>query len=102
MVPKKVIYVPQDQKALHLFRTLTQENKESDEKLLYLLTLYLERRKHVVKRGDIYPKQQKNGGIKLYELEETGEVFPVRMCSISLKETEAMLAEIALSLNTNE
>jgi len=96
--PKKKERIFHDQESLALFRKLQGASSSEEQKLLYLLALYLERRKQLVRR----PLQGTSKAVRYYEIVETGELFAVTACTLSPKENALLMAEIQTKLASDD
>jgi hypothetical protein len=78
-----------DEKANHLFRTLVNEKSEDleNQKLTFVLALYLERKKELVARGVLKNKS-------CFEHVESGEVFALDRVQLSQEEFDKTVSSL--------
>ncbi len=93
---KKETILRKDEKTLELFRSMVTDYAPTKQKLLMVLTLYLERKKQMVRRVEL--KEELSPNIHFYELLETGEVFSIEYCSLSQEDSEKMIEELKARL----
>ena len=86
--PKEEKRSTPDEKALALFRKLAEESPEESAQMLYLLMLYLERNKQLIRR-------KKGKRRVICEISETGEAFVLPLCPTTPEEGESLTHELA-------
>lgn len=91
--PKKETVPTSDEQALQLFRSLAMDST-SNPKMLYVLSLYLERKKHLHKRSELNKRKQ---SLNHYEVAESGEIFVVERCLLTRAETEEVFLQLRQS-----
>jgi hypothetical protein len=87
MLQKSQKKIPIDEKAFLLFKELILDN--GDAKKSFVLALYLERRKQMIRRAE----NKKTSKI-YYEIPQTGEVVEIHSLLLSYKEGQTLLNEL--------
>lgn len=81
VAPKKQKVLSKDEKALAFFQ---QEYESENHQLLYVLALYLERRKQLIKKSD-------SKGKVSFEAVSTGELFQVKKVAVTQEAIDKIL-----------
>ncbi len=85
--PKKTKVLSPDEKAMSLFRELSMAQTLDEQKLAFVLALYLERKKELHARG-----QMKN---KIcFEMPQSGEVFALDKIQLSKDEIDKVVSSL--------
>ncbi|MDF2577964.1 MAG: hypothetical protein K0S74_1448 [Chlamydiales bacterium] len=87
-----------DQKALQLLKTQMQQ-EGIDPCLPFFIALYLERRKQIVWRRELSPKQQI---VRYYEIAETGEMLVIKKAELTATSLVSLEKEIMQQLEGDD